>query len=97
MATKSGAAKRIKTPEEKISGLERQITSVARAAADEDPWMVADLYNMQKLIEQRTVETIAALRAKGYTWDAIGFNFEITVPTAIKRWGKQVAAINAQA
>jgi hypothetical protein len=95
MATKDGAAKRIKTPEEKISGLTRQINSVARAAEDEDPWMVADLYAMRELIELRTIETVAALRAKGYTWDAIAFNFEITSSTAIKRWGKQVAAINA--
>jgi DNA invertase Pin-like site-specific DNA recombinase len=95
MATKDGAAKRIKTPEEKIDGLRRQIKSVGIAAEDEDPWMVADLYAMRELIEERTIATVAALRAKGYTWDAIAFNFEITSSTIIKRWGKQVAAINA--
>jgi hypothetical protein len=89
-----------KTPEEVVSGLRRQVKSAEKRAVEEDPWMMTDMFDLAAEMEQAAVRVMAALRAKGYTWNDIAVSMNaasaerITGQTLIKRYAKRVAEIN---
>src|ERR1700733_3017223 len=62
MTTKTGV-KRVKTPEELISGLRRQVKAAEKQAVNEDPWMLADMLTVADELKQAAVAVVAS-------WDA---------------------------
>jgi hypothetical protein len=90
--------KRVKTPEETVDGLRRQIKSVERRAVDEDPWMMAEMFSMAQEMEAAAVRTMAALRSKGYTWNDIAVSMsaqtgtKMSGQTLIKKYAARVNA-----
>ena len=94
--TQDTSAKRIKTPEEVVGGMRRMIKAVEIRATTEDPWMAKEMLDMAKELEEATVRVVASLRARGYRWEDIAFQFEISATTAVKRWAKRVDEINGK-
>jgi hypothetical protein len=89
--------KRVKTPEETVDGVRRQVRSLERRAVDEDPWMMDEMFKMATEMETAAVRVMAALRAKGYSWNDIAASMETrpSAQTLIKRYAKRVAQVNA--
>jgi hypothetical protein len=89
--------KRVKTPEETVDGVRRQVRSLERRAVDEDPWMMDEMFKMAQEMEAAAVRVMATLRAKGYSWNDIAASMEgrPSAQTLIKRYAKRVAEINA--
>jgi nicotinamide mononucleotide adenylyltransferase len=91
--------KRVKTPEETVDGVRRQIKSLEKRAETEDPWMMAEMFDMATELEAAAVRTMARLRAKGYTWKDIALSYsnetgaKVSGQTLIKRYAARVNAV----
>lgn len=96
--------RKVKDTEEVVGGVKRQIRSLERRAAEEDPWVIQEMLDLAAELEAAALRTVARLRAvdpstgkPAYTWDAIGFSLGITAITAHKRYAAKVAALTETA
>jgi len=86
---------RVRPEDETVKAVGRLIPALERQGRNEDPWMAADMLALAAQMEAAAVRVIADLRARGYTWNDIGLSLGITGTTAVKRYAKKVAEINA--
>lgn len=84
------AAKRLKETEEVVSGIRRQIRSLERRAAEEDPWTVDEMLRLRDELDAAAVRTVGRLRQTGYTWHDIGFAIGVSPQTAFKRFAHKI-------
>jgi len=94
MATKSGI-KRVKPPEELVSGVARQIKALEKQAVLEDPWMLADMVALRDEMDAAIVRVVAAKRAADppTRWADLAFNLGISELTALKRYKRRIDAL----
>lgn len=84
------AVKRMKETEEVVSGIRRQIRSLERRAAEEDPWTVDEMLRLRDELDAAAVRTVGRLRQTGYTWQDIGFAIGVSALTAHKRYASKI-------
>jgi hypothetical protein len=82
--------RRNKDTEEVVRGVRRQIRSLEKRAADEDPWVVDDMLKLRDELDAAAVRTVGVLRDKGYTWKDIGFSLGIGAITCHKRYAHRI-------
>lgn len=95
MITEVVDGKRTRTyeAEDFIGVIDRHIGSLEDLAAAEDPWTLAEMQRLQDKLAAAQLRTVARLRAAGYTWDAIGFNFQLNAVQAHKRFAAKIKNI----
>jgi len=92
--TATRRAKRVKTPEETVAGLRRQLTAMERRAEEEDPWVLGQLVAMRDELNASVIRVVTALRRRGYRWEDIAYDLryadgrQMTTDAAIKRYAK---------
>jgi len=86
---------RVRPEDETVKAIGRLIPALERQGRKEDPWMAADMLRLAAEMETAAVRVIADLRARDYKWDDIGFALGISGTTAVKRYARKVAEINA--
>jgi len=86
---------RVRPEDETVKAVGRLIPALERQGRTEDPWMAADMLRLAAELEDAAVRLIASYRARGDRWEDIGFALGITGTTAVKRYAKKVAEINA--
>jgi hypothetical protein len=79
-----------KETEELIAGIRRQVIGLEQRAAEDDPWVMAEMVNLSDELRFASVRVVAALRRAGYTWSAIGFELGLTRQAAFERYGKTI-------
>jgi hypothetical protein len=85
-----------------LKGIARQTRSLEARAAGEDPWVMAEMFELAAEMERAAVRVMAALRAKDYKWNDIALSMSadkpasqrVTGQTLIKRYAARVAEIN---
>lgn len=87
MATSSKPRKDV---EETVAGIRRQVRALEPRAADEDPWVVAEMLDIAAELEAAAARTVARLRAAGYTWTDIGFALGISRSGAYNRFAAKI-------
>jgi hypothetical protein len=88
-ATAKPRRKRNRKPTEELKGMfRRMLRAYVKRAADEDPWVVADLLAIRTDLDSAIDDAVANLVARGYSWNDIGQELGMTRQAAWKRWGK---------
>jgi hypothetical protein len=81
--------KRNRKPTEELKGmLRRMLKAWVKRAADEDPWVVRDMLDIQAELAASIDAVVAGLVERGYSWNDIGQELGMTRQAAWKRWGK---------
>lgn len=65
----------------------RMIRAAGRRAADFDENQLARLQGLHSAVDAATADAVAAMRARGVTWAAIGAALGVTRQAALMRWG----------
>lgn len=78
----------VKDTDEMVAGIRRQIKALEARAANEDPYVAADMASLADDLNAAVSRTVTRLRDVGYTWSDIGFDFKITATAARLRYGK---------
>lgn len=76
--------------EETVAGLHRQIRAVEKRAAEEDPWVLAEMLKAADELQDASVRVVKALRDAGYTWDSIAQELGITRGGACNRFAAKI-------
>jgi hypothetical protein len=86
-----------KTTEEMVAGVKRQIKALETRAAIEDPWVAADMAELASELGEAVDRTVGRLRAAGFTWQDIGFQFGVSKQAAFNRWANKPSTQAAMA
>jgi hypothetical protein len=74
-----------------LSGVKRQIKALEARAENDDPWVAADMLSLVADLTGAVDRSVGRLRANGYTWQDIGFQFGISKQGAFNRWANNAA------
>jgi hypothetical protein len=97
MTTPGSKIREPKTTEEMVSGIRRQIKALEARAANDDPWVGADMATLATEMNDAVDRTVGRLRANGYTWSDIGFQFGgLSRQAAFNRWANKAATHDAR-
>jgi hypothetical protein len=97
MTTPGSKIREPKTTEEMVAGIRRQIRALETRAENDDPWVAADMATLATEMNTAVDRVVGCLRANGYTWTDIGFQFGLTKQAAFNRWANKVATRAASA
>ncbi len=76
--------------EKLIGGIRRSLRALERHAAEDDPWVLAEMVQLQVELHRVERRTVATFRDRGYTWQDIGGALGISVKTAHKRYASHL-------
>lgn len=93
MTATTAKPKRVKDTDEVVSGVRRQIRALENRAAGEDPWIVADMIELQAELERATLRTVKRMREAGVTWQTIGFSLNLNAIQCHKKFAHKLDSV----
>jgi hypothetical protein len=82
--------RRPKDVEDTIAGMHRMVKGLELRAADEDPWVCAEMAAIAAELDAAVLRTVKRLREVGYPWSEIGRDMGISGTTACKRYANRI-------
>jgi hypothetical protein len=76
--------------EEVAKAVRRQLRGLEARALGDDPWVFAEMGAIADELDDAMIRVVRSLRANGYDWGTIGFEFGISADTAYKRWYRRI-------